>query len=118
MQILSDAVADVLADDAISEAFRIFADRRTDIADPSARDRFLCTAEKAFLGRFDELRSFLRDSTDAEGIRAVPMEAMIKSADIDFDDIPFVQNLGCTRDPMNDLIVDADASTAGKASIA
>ena len=46
------------------------------------------------------------------------MEAMVVSADIDFDNVPFVQNFGGTRDSVNDLIVDADASTAGKASIA
>ena len=117
MKLCADTVSDELPDDTVSVTFRIFLYSvryvRYSVPDSGVFDALIET-----LSRYvDQLLCLVRDLSNRECSRTVALEAIDKSADIDFDYVTFAY-LSVRRDAVDDLLVDGYAGAGRKSAVA
>ena len=117
MQLVTDAVTDVLTNDSVSLRLGISRNRGTDISDAVAVPCELNAAEKRLFRRIYKRLRLGRDLSDSECVRAVSVETAVASADIYLHDVAFFKDSVLFRNAVDYLVIDADTSTAGETAV-
>ena len=116
MQAGADAVADILAHERIAIALGIILNGVADIGDAVADTGKPDALKKALPCDADQAQRLIQALAARERARTVAVEAAVAGADVDTDDIAFMQD-AVAGNAVDNLVIDGDARRRRKAAV-
>ena len=117
MQLRTYAVADKFAYHRVIASFDILLHRGANIAQPVAGACLVDCKEEAFACRVQKLLRFHRDLPAGEGPCVVAVEALVKRADVNRDDVALLEDLLCGRYAVDHHMVYRNAGACRKIAV-